>query len=234
MARFVAVLSGKGGVGKTSVAVNLGYALHKLGVDTVVLEGNLSSPNLSSFLSNSHFPISLHTVMTGFHPIDSAVHTHESGLRFVPADTAVDAIRLVDFDNLHSAVQDLHLTSDVVLVDGCSGLSRETGKILDFCDEVLVVTNGDEVSVSDARRVIDLSKRLKKGVSGVVLNKHQKSSSVLSDSFIERFLGVPIVSKIPFDDRFSNAISKKSPFAHMFPRSSAAKEFHNFAYKFNY
>jgi Mrp family chromosome partitioning ATPase len=69
MARFITVLSGKGGVGKTTSAINLGLALSKLGADVIILDGNLSSPNLSVHLGNTFFPTTIHDVMHGNEPI---------------------------------------------------------------------------------------------------------------------------------------------------------------------
>ena len=65
MTRYVGILSGKGGVAKTTTTVNLGAAFNHFGRDVTIVDGNLSTPNLGLHLGIPVVPISLHDVLRG-------------------------------------------------------------------------------------------------------------------------------------------------------------------------
>jgi len=224
-------MSGKGGVGKTTSAINLGLAMTKLGLNVVVLDGNLSSPNLSLYLGSAYYPITIHDVMQDMHPISSAIYKHHSGLKIIPADISVEAMKLVNFEKFYNHAQDLHMLTDYVIIDGSPGLGRESTQLINLADEVLIITNPDMPSVMDAKRLIDFVNIQKKSVSGLVVTKHDTKRYKLSQREIESFLGLPIISKIPNDKRFDKALQKKTPYIHIFPNKKAAKAYFDLARK---
>jgi septum site-determining protein MinD len=231
MARFISVLSGKGGVGKTTSAINLGLALHKLGADVIVLDGNLSSPNLSMHLGNTYFPITIHDVMRTDEPIQNAIYRNNSGLKIIPADISVESMRFVDFDKLRSSLQDLHLLADYVIIDGSPGLGRETTQLINLSDSVLVITNPDKTSIMDAKRLIEFSKRLKKPILGLVVTKYKEKNHTVSSDNIDRYLEMPVLGKISHDERFEKSIHLKKPFIEIYPNRRASKEYFDLARK---
>jgi septum site-determining protein MinD len=231
MARFISVLSGKGGVGKTTSAINLGLALHKLGADVVVIDGNLSSPNLSMHLGNTYFPKTIHDVMHSGEPIQNAIYRNSTGLKIIPADISVDSMRLVDFDKLKSSLQDLHFFADYVIIDGSPGLGRETSQLINLSDSILIMTNPDKTSIMDAKRLIEFSKRMKKPVMGLVVTKYKENNYTIPSENIYNYLEMPVLSKIPHDDRFEKSIHLKQPFIELYPNRKASKEYFDLARK---
>lgn len=81
MTRIISVLSGKGGVGKTTLVSNLGASLVKRGKNVIIIDGNVTAPNLSLHLGIPFYPITLHDVLKNKVPIESAIFHHESGLK---------------------------------------------------------------------------------------------------------------------------------------------------------
>ncbi|MFA6073220.1 MAG: P-loop NTPase [Candidatus Woesearchaeota archaeon] len=230
MARFITVLSGKGGVGKTTSAINLGLALTKLGAEVIILDGNLSSPNLSIHLGSTYFPITIHDVMHKDEPIQNAIyHNEKSGLKIIPADISIDSMQLVDFPKLKSHLQDLHLHADYVIIDGSPGLGRETTQLINLSDSVLVITNPDNAAIVDAKRLIEFSKRLGKPIMGIVVTKFRDKKHNVSANNIEKYLELPILSKIPHDERFEKSLYLKKPYIELYPNRKAAKEYFNLA-----
>ena len=164
MTKFIVVLSGKGGVGKTTSAINLGLAMANLGQKVIVMDGNLSSPNLSIHLGSTYYPVTIHDVMQDKSHIRNAIYKHPTGLKIIPADVSMEAMKFVDFQKLNQNIQDLHLETDYLIIDGSPGLGRETTKLLEMADEVLIITNQDEASMLDAKRLVDFAKYFKKTI----------------------------------------------------------------------
>ncbi|MBS3051549.1 MAG: P-loop NTPase, partial [Candidatus Aenigmarchaeota archaeon] len=65
MTRIIAVVSGKGGVGKTTMVANIGTALSKLGKNVIILDANLTTPSLGMHLGVPLYPVTLHDVLKG-------------------------------------------------------------------------------------------------------------------------------------------------------------------------
>lgn len=229
MAKFIAILSGKGGVGKTTSAINIGLAMTKLGVETIVMDGNLSSPNLSVHLGNTYFPVTIHDVIQGTHDIDRAIYNHHSDLKIIPADVAVEAMKHVDFEKLQDKLHDLHMLTKYVIIDGSPGLAREADQILNMSDEVLIVTNPDPVSLMDAKRLIQFARKKGKTIVGVILTKYRRFKDKLKIDEVEEFLDMPVLAAIPHDKRFEESLHKKTPFIHLFPRRKASKAYKRIA-----
>jgi septum site-determining protein MinD len=229
MAKFITVLSGKGGVGKTTSSINLGLALSKLGADVIILDGNLSSPNLSVHLGNTYFPTTIHDVMHSNQPIQNAIYETKLGFKIIPADIAVDSMRMINFDKLKSSLQDLHLLADYVIIDGSPGLGRETTQLMNMSDSILVIANPDRASVVDAKRLLEFSSRLKIPVMGLIVTKYKDNKNMIDSDHMEKYLEMPILSKIPHDDRFEKSLNQKTPFLELYPGRKATREYMNLA-----
>lgn len=231
MVRFITVLSGKGGVGKTTSAINMGLALHKLGADVIVLDGNLSSPNLSIHLGNTYFPTTIHDVMRTGEPIQNAIYRNDSGLKIIPADISVESMKFIDFNKLRSSLQDLHLLADYVIIDGSPGLGRETTHLINLSDSILVVTNPDKTSILDAKRLIEFSRKMGKPILGLVVTKYKEKSHTIHSDNIDRYLQMPVLGKIPEDERFEKSVHLKKPYVELYPYRKAAKAYFDLARK---
>jgi septum site-determining protein MinD len=85
MSRLIAVISGKGGVGKTTTAINLGTALNKFGKDVIIVDANLTTPNVGLHLGAPIVPVNLNHVLLGKAKVADAVYEHESGTKIVPS-----------------------------------------------------------------------------------------------------------------------------------------------------
>ena len=229
MTKFIAIMSGKGGVGKTTTSINLSYAAAKKGADVILVEGNLSAPNLSLHLGNSIFPITLHDVLASKKSIHDAIHKHDSGVKLIPADTSIEAMKFVDFEKLSYHLQDLNFKTDYVFIDGSPGLGRESVQLIALADELIIVTHADMVSVRDAMRVISMAEKLNKLIAGIVVSHYQNKSHELSISRIENLTNQRVIAVIPHCNKFQESILKKQPYAHVYPKKESSKKYYELA-----
>ena len=217
----VGILSGKGGVGKTSTAVNMAAALSYFGRDVVVVDGNLSTPNLGLHLGVPVVPITLHDVLKGKSGLSESVYLHHSGLKIVPAGLSLDDLRNVSPERLKKALPTIDGLTDVVLVDGSAGLGRETLAVIQAVDELIIVTNPELPAATDALKTIRLAEEMGKKVRGVVLAKAGVDHDIPIEN-IEGLLEKPILGVVPHDKAVRESLIRREPVVFSHPKSKSA------------
>lgn len=222
MTRFITVISGKGGVAKTTTAINLGVALNMFGKDVTVVDANLTTPNVGLYLGAPVVPINLHHVLQGKYPITEAIYMLPCGIKMVPASIALQDLNGVKPDNLAKALKGLDKSSDIVLIDGAAGLGREALAAINASDELLVVTNAELPAITDALKTIKLAEELGKPVLGVVLTRSRADELDVSVKNIETILEKPVIGVIPFDEAVREALMQKDAVVLTHSKSKAA------------
>jgi len=231
MARIISVISGKGGVGKTTTVSNLGAALVKKGKNVIIIDGNVTTPNLSLHLGIPFYPITLHDVLKNKIPIEAALYEHSSGMKVIPASLSADAIKDINLDKLEGVLWNLLGRADIIIVDSAAGLGREALTAMRLADELIVVTNPDVPSVTDALKTIKIAEENETKVLGVVLNRFRGKKHEMPLSEIKSMLGVPILVIVPEDSAVPKSIKNRKPVVHHKPNSGAAIAFKKLASK---
>ena len=224
MTRIITITSGKGGVGKTTITSNLGAALHDFGINVLLMDANITTPNLGFHLGIPLHPKTIHDALRGEINIKEAIYTHPTGIKVVPAGISISDLKSTSPDKLARAVMDLVGEFDIVIMDGAAGLGRESIASIEAADEVLVVTNPQLPSVTDALKAIKISEEFGSNVLGVVLNRVTGKKSELSPEDVESLLGYPVVSIIPEDPLFHDSLASKTPLVYYAPKSKPAIE----------
>ena len=210
MTRLITVSGGKGGVGKTTVTSNLGYALSEMGVDAVVVDANLTNPNLGFHLGIPLYPVTLHDVLKDEAHITEATYIHNSGLRVVPAGISVDDLRETSPGNLKEVLKDTIGEPEIVLIDCAAGLGSEAVNAIEASDEVLLVTNPNLPAVTDALKTASIAEDSGTHVLGTVLNRHEDKDHELKPREVEEMVGHPVVSVFPEEDIMKESVTRKS------------------------
>ena len=231
MSRVLCIVSGKGGVGKTTTAINLGTIFSKHYKQSILMDTNLTTPNLHHHLDMSEAQHNLQDALHGKVHVSEAVYQHESGLKLIPLMNTLDEIRTTDLAHFQEVIQDAKEFSELLVLDGAAGLGPEAHASMESADEVLIVTCPDKSSLEQAKRTIELAKDLRLLILGVVLNKVQDKHYELSNDFIEYSLGVPIIAEIPYDEHVPHSQHLKHPVVYAYPSSPAAKAFEKLAFK---
>lgn len=229
MTRLICVSSGKGGVGKTTLTSNLGSALTEFGVDTVVMDTNLTNPNLGFHLGIPLYPVTLHDVLRGDAHITEATYIHNSGLRVIPAGLSVEDLRNTSPENLNDVLMDTVGEPEFVLLDSAAGLGSESINAIEAADELLIVTNPNLPAVTDALKTCKIAEEAGTHILGVVMNRVKGNESELDVEEVEDMIGYPVVADIPEHEVFDDAISNKSPVVHHEPDHHVSERFRQLA-----
>jgi septum site-determining protein MinD len=229
MTKFVAIASGKGGVGKTTTTLNLGQSLVKLGKKVVLLDANLVTPNLAIHLGFMNPKSTLNQFLRKEKNLKEIIYLHESGLSLIPSSPSFREFQKTSIENLNKIFDQLNNTTDFVLIDSPSGLGYEVSHILKHCDELLVIATPTLSSVMDALKTIKLAKAHDTIIAGVIINMSNNDRYELKKEEIENILGYPILGTVHYDNKFRKSLHKQLPLAHLYPWSRSAREFRRIA-----
>lgn len=198
-ATVYAIAGGKGGVGKSTTAVNLGATLRATGRSVALVDADLVMPNLQGIIGLSHEP-TIHEVLGGTVSLAEAcvervIGTDEVGqLDVYPGSGTLDAYGQADPDRLAGVVETLAEDYDSLILDTGTGLTHEVAVPLQIADSTIVVTTPAEVAVVDAIKTIRLVDHLDGTVGGMVVSRTCKG---LSETEIPERMGVSQLTTIP-------------------------------------
>jgi len=225
MARVISFVSGKGGVGKTTTAINVAQALFDSGKKVLLIDANVTTPNVGLHYSVKASASSLHEVLSGRIGIEKVVYKTETGLMIIPGGLNFDNLKSKIKRSLSSILLSLMDKFDYIIIDAGAGLGFESQMAMKASEEVVLVTNPDLPAITDALRAKKLAEDLRVNLLGVVLNKKTGLDFDLKDQNIIDFLELPIIGEIPFDIHIPKSIKERVPVIISYPKSKAAKAY---------
>lgn len=231
MSKLITVTSGKGGVGKTTTSINLAAALNSFGKEVVVVDANLTTPNIGLHLGAPIVPVSLNHVLSGKAKIGEAIYEHESGTKIIPSSLSINELKKINHFKLKEIGKKLRRMSDFVIYDSAAGLGDEAIAAIESADELILVTNPEIPAVTDALKTLKLAEQMGKEVRGVIVTKAYASKYEMPIKNIEEMLELPILGVIPDDDKIRASLSMKDAVIHTHPNSKASREYMKIAAK---
>lgn len=222
--RIIGVVSGKGGVGKTTIASNLAVVLAKeFKKDVVIIDCNLTTSHLSLSLGMYYCPVTLNHVLRGEKDIAESIYDHPSGMKIIPASLQLEELKGVDVSDLGKYVQRLKGKVDYIILDAAPGLGREAYATLRASDEVIFVTNPNMPAVADVIKCRDAIKEVEKEALGVVLNMYDDNEYELSKKEIEILTDLPVIEMIPTDKNVAKSLNERVPVTIHKPRTHSSR-----------
>ncbi|VVB82768.1 Iron-sulfur cluster carrier protein [uncultured archaeon] len=231
MKRIIVITSGKGGVGKTTTAINLGAAINYFGRDVLVIDGNLTTPNVGIHLNSPEVPINLNHVLQGKADAFEAVYEHESGIKIMPSSLSIKELSKIKPEKMKEFKDDFKKISDYIIMDSAAGLGSEALSSISLADDLIIVTNPEMPALTDALKAIKMAEQMKKTVMGVIVTRVRKNDIEMQPETVKEMLEVPILGMIPEDICVSKSLCMKDAVVHTHPKSNAARAYKEIAAK---
>ncbi|MDD2444791.1 MAG: cell division ATPase MinD [Candidatus Nanoarchaeia archaeon] len=231
MARIIVITSGKGGVGKTTTAINLGASLNKLNKQTVIVDANLNTPNIGIHLGAPIVPITLNHVLKGKAQIEDAIYEHYSGTKIIPSSLSVKELTKFNTKKIPEIAQILKEKYDFVIFDSAAGFGEEVMAVIEASEEIIIVTNPEMPAVTDALKAVKVAREKNKNVTGVIITRHKNARYEMPLSSIKSMLETPIIGVIPEDKSVKEALTKRDAVIHTHPRNKVSKKYIEIAQK---
>jgi septum site-determining protein MinD len=225
MTRVIAVASGKGGVGKTTVAANLGIALSLLEEDVLILDMDIKMANLELIVGLESKAVTLQDVLAGNDNIYNAIYEGPGGVKLVPAGLSLPNLKKVKRSRMEEVFETLVGNVDIIIIDSPAGLERDALAAMSPADEMILVTTPEVTSITDTLKTKLIAERMDIDIIGVVLNRNQMYDEFLNPDEVESILEVPIISIIPENTDLITFFARGTPFTIEEPESQISTAF---------
>lgn len=231
MSNIIGIFSAKGGVGKTTTSINLSSALNEFNREVIVIDSDITSPNLGMYLGNHDNKLTLNKVMRGESDIESAVSKHGSGIGIIMGSINPHEIEKIDYPKINKQLLILKQNHDFIIVDSAPGQDLESMNSLNAIDDMLIITTPELAAVTDALRTVTLGKKLSKNILGIVITRKGNHEHEMTPDNIEAMLETPVIAVIPEDKNIPLSARVNSPIITTHPESKATIAYKKLAAK---
>ncbi|MBW6461685.1 MAG: cell division ATPase MinD [DPANN group archaeon] len=220
MTEIISIISGKGGVGKTTLVSNLAVALTKIKAKVLVIDGNVTGANLGIHLGvPSVYPISLNDVLNKDAFITQAIYRHSSGFNIIPASlNSLGANSAM----LKHILYDILGDYDFILIDAAAGVNKEMTSAIEASDSCIIITNPELPALSNALLAKKVANTHNIPIKGVVINKTTNDKYEVQIKDITEFLELPIIGTINDHRKVRESIAIGKPILEHKPHNSSS------------
>jgi flagellar biosynthesis protein FlhG len=239
--RVLAVASGKGGVGKTNVSVNLGICLGELGRRVVLMDADMGLANVDVLLGlqPKH---NLSHVLSGERTLQEVIVEGPGGLRIVPASSGIQRmseLSAAEQVGVVRAFSEIGEDLDVLIVDTAAGISSSVLNFARACQEIILVVCDEPTSLTDAYAFIKLMNRdygvFRFQILTNMVQDIRQGQALFTKlcRVTDRYLDVTLnfLGAIPWDDHLKKSVQKQTPVTLLYPQSGSAQAFRALARK---
>lgn len=243
VARVITVTSGKGGVGKSSISVNLAIALSRLGNRVIVLDADFGLANVEVMLGIRP-QYNLADLMFRGKTLTDIVTEGPENIGFISGGSGIQELTNLTKDQIVYLIQklvELDERADIIIIDTGAGIADSVLEFVAASSEVLLVATPEPTSITDAYALLKTLNRktdvsLQDTVIKMIANRiddyeegkelYEKLSLVVS-----KFLNLKLeyLGALPHDSSVSKAVMKQKPALALYPNSQFSKTVSSFA-----
>ena len=238
-ARIITVTSGKGGVGKSSVSINLALQFRRQGKRVIIFDADFGLANIEVMFGVIP-KYTLADLMFKGRELKEIVTEGPEGVMFVSGGSGV--ARLVNLDNeqikrLVHKMSELENMADIIIVDTGAGISTSVLEFVAASPEVVLVTTPEPTSITDSYallKALAMYRGFDRNATNVMVVANRVTSAAESRSIfeklsavVERFLNIKLnyLGAVPYDSAITKAVMKQKPVTIAYPSSGSAKFF---------
>lgn len=224
MTRIIGIVSGKGGVGKSTVAVNLALALKTFKKSVTLVDCNLSTPHLSYYLGATDYIGTINDVLRDKMDIQSALYNY-NGVKYLPASVKFEDLIGVELTKFKKYLVKLEKNNDFIILDAAPGLGKEALFVMDASREVIFVTSPFVPMIGDVIRCKEVLKQFGERKMSVLLNMVTYGTHELKRGVVEELTGLPVIGEVPYDNNVMQSMVMRYPLLEYKPNSLSSINF---------
>ncbi|GAB4165786.1 MAG: MinD/ParA family protein [Geothermobacteraceae bacterium] len=238
-ARVISVTSGKGGVGKTSVAANVAVELSRAGKRVLIIDADLGLANIDVICGLTP-RYNLNHYFAGDKSLVDIITPGPAGISILPAGSGLQHLTHLDAGQKMRFLEDLdslHGRFDIVLIDTEAGISENVTYFNMAAQEILVVTTPEPTAITDAYALMKLmsTRYHQKNFSLVVNQVHEMDDgldvyqklTIVSNRYLD--ISIDYLGCIPASDRMLEAVRRQKPMVELFPGQKTSSAFRTLA-----
>lgn len=237
-ARVITVTSGKGGVGKSNVSVNLAIQLRKMGKKVIIFDADFGLANVEVIFGIVP-KYNLFDIIYNNKSINEVLTNGPLGIEFLSGGSGVNELLKLDHAQVDFLVQQLNELdkyADVVIIDTGAGISDAVISFIHASNEIILVTTPEPTSITDAYAVLKAIKNnrienVQKNIN-ILINRVTSDEEGMDifnklDKVTKKFLGLELknIGFLPEDKSLPKAVIEQKPVSILFPKSNITKGF---------
>lgn len=239
--KVITITSGKGGVGKTNITVNLAITLSKMGHRVAVIDADLGLANIDVVFGIMPRFTLVDVIKNGKNVMD-VLCTGPKNVKFLSGGSGVEDLTRLTQIELEKFIRNIALLdklADIILIDTGAGISENVVRFVMAADDVVIVTTPEPTAITDAYALIKaVGVRNKNKTVKLIINKTENAIEAQTamqklNTVSQKFLNLKLqfLGYVTNDSMVPRAVKQQKPFVILYPECAAAKNLAEIAKK---
>jgi flagellar biosynthesis protein FlhG len=239
--KIIAIASGKGGVGKSNVAINVGIALMNYGKKVTILDADFGLANIDILLGLIP-EFNLYHVLFGEKSLKDILVDGPRGIKIIPAGSGIKQLAELTDELKQKLLRNfghLNYNTDILIIDTAAGISSNVIDMLMAAGDILIITTPEPTAITDAYSIIKVilnensNKKIKLVVNSAKTSDEAEQVFGQINSAVEKFLKSKLeyIGFVYQDQNLVKSVRQQKAVIELYPNSTSSKCFHMIAKK---